>query len=118
MPVMTLPLVAWVKTGELFFLMLANSEGASCCCRWAPRHETPRNNLATFEHSNFEHNLKSSRVLGQFSSANALEELDDRNSFRNASQVQTPSVPNANGQMFQGNGSNTSNRYVINENEA
>ena len=80
-------------------------------------HDMPQNNLATFQQSNVEHNLKPSRVLGQFSSANALEESDDRNSFRNASQVQPPSVPNSNGQMSQGNGSNTRDRYVFRENE-
>jgi hypothetical protein len=80
-------------------------------------HDKPQSDQATFEHSNVGHNLKPSRVLGQFSSANALEVFDDHNSFRNASQLQPPSVPNANGPMSQGNGSNTRNRYVINENE-
>jgi hypothetical protein len=130
MPAMILPLVVWILAGELFFFLLANKKGASCRDGWAGLsdsvaktppsvllHDMPQNNLATFQHSNVEHNLKPSRVLGQFSSANALEESDDRNSFRNASQVQPPSVPNANGQMSQGNGSNTRDRYVFNENE-
>jgi hypothetical protein len=128
MPVMILPLVAWVKTGELFFLLLANKVGVSLRATGVPSaadtpscvliHDMPQSDLATFEHSNVGHNLKPSRVQGQFPSANALEEFDNHNSFRNASQLQPSSVPNANGPMFQGNGSNTRYRYVINENEA
>jgi hypothetical protein len=110
MPAMILPLVVWFLAGELFFFLLANKKGVRML--WMPK-----TNLTTFEHSNIEHNLKPSRVLGQFSSANTLEEFDDCNLLRNASQVQPPSVPNANGQMFQGNGSNSRDRYVINENE-
>jgi hypothetical protein len=112
--------------GELFFFLLANKKGVRIVSRNAAvanipscvlLHDMPQNNLTTFEHSNVEHNLKPSRVLGQLSSANALEEFDDCNLLRNASQVQPPSVPNANGQMFQENGSNSRDRYVINENE-
>jgi hypothetical protein len=102
MPAMILPLVVWILAGELFFFLLANKKGVS---------------RTMVEGCNVEHNLKPSRVLGQFSSANALEEFDDCNLLRNASQVQPPSVPNANGQMSQGNGPNTSYRYVFNENE-
>lgn len=113
--------------GELFFFLLANEKGVSRRFLVTPDfvmqdfsqdlrpgllHDMPQSNLATFEHSNVGHTLKPSRVLCQFSSANALEESDDRNSFRNASQVQPPSVPNANGQMPQGNGSNTRDRGV------
>jgi hypothetical protein len=117
---------------SFFFFLLANEKGVSRGFHATPDfvmqdfsqdlrpgllHDMPQSNLATFEHSNVGHTLKPSRVLCQFSSTNALEESDDRNSFRNASQVQPPSVPNANGQMSQGNGSNTRDRYVINENE-
>jgi hypothetical protein len=124
MPAMILPLVAWILAGEFFFFLLANIMGVSWVSQSVAKttscvlqHDMPQDNLATFEHSNVEHNLKPSRVLGQFSSANALEEFDNHNSFRNASQLQPPSVPNANGPMFQGNGSNARGRYVINENE-
>jgi hypothetical protein len=67
------------------------------------------------ELSSAERDLTSPHVLGQFPSAHMLEESDDI--IRIDSPVQPPSVPNANGQMSQGNGSNTNDRYVFKENQ-
>jgi len=103
MPAMILPLVVWILAGELFFLLLANKKGVS-----------PVNNNI-FELSHIERDLTPPRVLGQFPIAHMLEESDDI--IRIDSPVQPPSVPNANGQISQGNGSNTSDRYVFRENE-
>jgi hypothetical protein len=97
MPAMILPLVVWILAGELFFLLLANKKGVSQLNNHIERDLTPP------------------RVLGQFPSAHMLEESDDI--IRIDSPVQPPSVPNANRQISQGNGSSTSDRYVFNENE-
>jgi hypothetical protein len=100
MPAMILPLVVWILAGELFFFLLANKKGVSQMrCVLAP----------------VERDLTPPRVLGQFPSAHMLEESDDI--IRIDSPVQPPSVPNANGQISQGNGSNTSDRYVFRVNE-